>query len=726
MPHNTMMVQTIEGLINLNNMGALSLEQSLTSTDENFAFARLCFRRCLETLCQEKGQSLSTICQIPEFDTFIDSFLQDTENDYRSTICIGHRVEGEYDEGMHIYDSTISLNHDCQSIKEIAAAVFYNLGQLSLKEKNNEKALYLFLEAESLHIVEAEESKGEGSQIHKKAKHQQQWKLEGSSINTMALLHNIGCLLYRADETQAAIHTYSKAINLARENPACTAHDNGDRNSNMMTLAMTHNCLGVGFLKTGNYGKALEQFHESQSIYETAISPGQTPYVTPDYASLINNIGRIHSVKGEFDMALKLYQQALYIRRSLYGVSHLDVGATLYNMGQAHQSKGDLERSIQYYQGFLLIVKQYLSPQHLDIAMVLRSMGIVHQEMKDYHSAFAMFSDVLVIHKAKLGRNHPKVANTFNKLGNLLCKLGNNKAALDAYEEGLAIERNVLHSFHPNIAVTLTNMGQLYSQSGEYCKALPLFKEASQIQFSSLGSRHPELSITLCAIAQIHYETKNYSAAIEVYQEALGVSRDISGDDTLEVATLLNSAGLALLKMEKYNFALESFCRSLEIRRAQLGENHEDIATLIFNIGTVHLEMGQDDEALSFYRHTLEIDDSSSSTDRHSSAIVTLLQIGKVLSNRGELTEALKHLYAALKVHEMTDEHLQEHATISKILHCIGDVYLLQGNISQMMDFFSGATRHLLMAGENRDDEIFIDVFWYDLSKLHPGCAPAA
>jgi tetratricopeptide (TPR) repeat protein len=65
-----------------------------------------------------------------------------------------------------------------------------------------------------------------------------------------------------------------------------------------------------------------------------------------DVATTLNNIGRVHYMKGEYDKALTLYNEALAIRRKLLGHDHLDVAATVYNAGQTHHQRGELSYAL--------------------------------------------------------------------------------------------------------------------------------------------------------------------------------------------------------------------------------------------------------------------------------------------------------------------------------------------------------------------------------------------
>ena len=83
----------------------------------------------------------------------------------------------------------------------------------------------------------------------------------------------------------------------------------------------------------------------------------------------LNNIGRVHYMKGHHAAALEWYQRALSMRRHLLGDDHLDVAATIYNAGQTHHQQGQLQEAMRLYQEFLRIAQQRLGVYHRDVAV---------------------------------------------------------------------------------------------------------------------------------------------------------------------------------------------------------------------------------------------------------------------------------------------------------------------------------------------------------------------
>jgi tetratricopeptide (TPR) repeat protein len=346
----------------------------------------------------------------------------------------------EYDEGMHHFSTPIrmegSLLDSIRTHEDAAAVVFYNVGQLCLLRHRDEAATECFIRA----LFLARSSAGM------------------PPVSVVAILHNIGYIQYRNIELEKALATFNECLQVCR----CV--------SDKLEYAATLNCLGVlsFHLPKADTTNAMENYTNVLSIRRQMYGNDHK-----DVGTTLNNIGRVHYIKGEYDLALANYLEALRIRRSLLGKDHLDVAATVYNAGQTFHQKGDLSKALKYYKEFMRITVPKLGQNHRDVAIMLKCMAQIYHEQREYEKALTLYSEALTVGRAALGM-HAEVASILNKMGNLFYERGDFDAALKKYQDGLDVERAVLHSLHPNITVTLTNIGQIHKQRGEYSEALRL------------------------------------------------------------------------------------------------------------------------------------------------------------------------------------------------------------------------------------------------------------
>ena len=680
-------------LAHLNNLGMASMESG------DHSGACHLFLQSLE----EANNSIVTFFSEADVRTLAESTFNQRNNNTSTNSYLYQRRD--YDEGMSCFQETLAIYPEVSSPQVAQATLLFNLGQLCLRSKSDQQASYCFTRA----LMSANDSSdGIIGKVSSRCE-------EVTAQLMISILHNLGQLQYREGRHEDALKTYLRAMSIVKQ-------ASGSNPRFLLALAYTMNCLGVlhFHLQNSDGSKALAYFHEALTIYSSL--HGQRT-ASRFAATCLNNLGRVHYLHGSYDEALRLYTEALSVRRHLLGKDNIDTAATAFNAAQTFHQQGQLSEAMDLYEEFLSIVKNTLGKEyHRDVAIAKKCLGQVHHELKNFDQAISLYKEAILIGKAALG-THPEVATILNKLGNALYETGDFETALGIYREGLAVERAALPAGHPNIAVTLTNIGQILKIRGDLAGALKVYKEVIRIHQKKSEYDHPNVAATLSAIALIHYQTHNYTKALEVYQEVLRIRRDAFGDEHLEVASTLNSIGLVLFKMELREFSLQSFHESLRIRYSVLGKHHHSVAIILYNIATIHLEAGDDDEALVYYRETLRVERASLG-ETHNDVVLTIQQIAQVHQQRGELTEALDFFRSALAVQMKVTT--KDHMAIAKSWNLIGNIHLQWGRTAEMVEALTEAVRHLRAAGKSENDLVLSGFNFFGMSKLHPECAPVA
>ena len=274
----------------------------------------------------------------------------------------------EYDEGMGAFSDPISIdisNKTDLDESDVEATILYNIGQLCLRLGENEEALESFcLALKSLKWNNASRQ----THVH--------------DLIAIAILHNIGHLQYRTGMYDDAVRTYSRALQIAKS--SAFKFD--------LEVAASLNCLGVLYFHQpkNKSGNSMDVFVEALAIRRAILGSDHK-----DVATALNNIGRVHYMKGEFVMALATYHEAVRIRKLLLGDDHLDVGATVYNTGQTHHQIGDLDKAMDCYKEFWRIASLQLGNEHRDVAVMLKCMAQIYHEQKKYDQALKLYKEAL-------------------------------------------------------------------------------------------------------------------------------------------------------------------------------------------------------------------------------------------------------------------------------------------------------------------------------------------
>jgi tetratricopeptide (TPR) repeat protein len=714
----------------------------------------------------------------------------------RTNTCFAQR--SEYDEGMHALRGGIALfadakkefghhhlftrglNHmtvvlqqhnsdssssewQCQCLNNvlILLTIEYNLGQVCHAQGHCDEALEHYKSARQQsdfymqlqHSVTVSEAGhaylGSTNGTHTVSNGNDLALASSCMIPTnFLILRNIGYIYFERRQFLEATAAFNEAMEHASKEQHMYSYAINDYD-----IAATLNCIGL----VRFYMPQPEQARQSKAMpfFEAALNIQRRLLVMPSasksaagltqqtvqtaIATTLNNIGRAHSLNGEYGKAMAVYEEALFIRRGFLGVDSLDVAATIYNQGKTCHQLGELDMALRLYHDFLQIVTMptRLGWKHKDVAVMLRCVAQIYHEQLEYEKAAEMYLKALNLHKTIFGNWHPEVGTTLNTIGNFYYEQDDLENAMKAYKEGLAVEERVLEENHPNISVTLSNIGQIHKHRGEYKQAVVHYKEALRIQKrqnrSSSGSDgrgflHPNAAMTMSNIAMIYYQTQSFDKALDMYQEALCIRVEAFGDEHLDVSSTLNSIGMVLFKKgnQHHDMAMEAFSRAYSIRKALLGETHKDVAIIMHNTATILLTRGDNDMALSYYKKALEIEKSALGED-HIDVSATLHHIGHLYETKGDMETALLYYSRALEIEQKKLGHNSR--AVAKTFNTLANMFLHKGGsgrVEKAIACFSTALRIYRDIGVNDENLVIVGLDLYNMRLVYPDAAATA
>ena len=610
--------------------------------------------------------------------------------------------DDQYDEGLNVYidpihTSELSKIHPSSSM----AAMLYNLGLANLQRRLEEAALNSFQLAYEMCKDKADNATSYDQNIE------------------YSILHKIGCMHYHQQEYEKALETFalirSKLLLYQRHHH--------------LSMASALNCIGVILFHNGGSSKnILDNLFEALSIRERILGTEHR-----DVGTTLNNIGRVLYDTADYPKASMYYQRALHIRRKVLGPCHVDVSATAFNAGQTHHKLGELDKSLPLYQEYFDITSME-GRHHPGIFTVLKHIGQVYHEKNQAREARFYYQDALKSGREVFGYFSREAASILNLLGNLLYEIRDFDESIKIYEEGLLIERAVFHHNCNNIVVTLSNIGQSLMQQGEYQSALSKYNEVYFIQCSQREKNVKTISETLSIIGQILTLLGKYPQAKTAFSKVIVMAKEPEGTG-IDLALALNYLGVVHFKQGALQSALEKFKESLHVRSHSTTSPSSDVAVLFYNIARIYLHQGDTDSALHHYKRALDVERRDLGND-HPSVGITLKLIGKLHDRCGQFEEALRHYYEALEIYQRcfssdatrsvdARDHKKNAGTI---LFLIARVHLRQANhTGEMTTALTQACRLFQEIGEPLHElELLKSFDSYELSMLHPACAPAA
>jgi tetratricopeptide (TPR) repeat protein len=286
--------------------------------------------------------------------------------------------------------------------------------------------------------------------------------------------------------------------------------------------------------------------------------------------------------KGEFAAALQPAQQALAVRKGLFGNNHhltisaIAVERTLKRFAAA---KDDEQLRLREADGHQARADEFW-------------------EKAAYAEAITSARKCLDLREAILGRNHHEMSETLRILGAAQTEL----LRLDEADATLA--------------------------------------RASEITEKAFGKRHPQLARVLDRQGWLYITRGQYREAVEALQAAGRIYRTSVGD-TVDSAEALDNLGTAVAALGEFNDALKRKLRALVIREALLGQEARDTAVSYSNLAWLYDRMGAKDEVPRLRKRALEIFEKLLGPD-HPYTSMESVNLGLAYHERGQPEEAIR------------------------------------------------------------------------------------
>lgn len=429
----------------------------------------------------------------------------------------------------------------------------------------------------------------------------------------------------------------------------------------------------------------------------------------------LTNIGNIYQTLGQYQAALKPYEEALAIVREETKGDYHKQGQIIFNqMGKVYENLGQHQAALESYQQALKIAKSQEGNSD-KIPILLTQIGKAYEALKQYQAALGSYQQALKIaqerrtsyriqelglRRAGIAYEKPDEEAILNSLGTVYEKLGQPQIAQEYRQQALAFKRNMGNppeEITRGKAILLTEIGENENKE-------------TLVQVHRLEGE----GATLVAAGN----TENNQAALKSYQQALAIVRQQR--NRLWEGIILHLIGSVYDKLGQNQAALESYQQALAF--IQEIDNHaEDKATLLmrfgggpgdvidirsesgkvttFNkaggvilwtpetaailikIGDVYKSLGQNQAALKSYEQALEIVLNNEET--------TLLTEEKIRSKIASVYDNSQY-QAALKSYQELLAN-PEHRDNYSILNKIGTVYQNLGQYQAALESYEQA-----------------------------------
>jgi tetratricopeptide (TPR) repeat protein len=271
-------------------------------------------------------------------------------------------------------------------------------------------------------------------------------------------LHNLGDVLEQSGKTDEAAQCFTQMLQLAW------------RFDSLNKAGAAYSRLARGQRRLGKYDAAMEHLRRAQELFERSRDDR-------GIASTLDDMGRVHWLRGGYSQALDFHRQALTIRRAL----------------------GD-RRSI---------------------ALSLANIGRVHHDSGNFKAAIAQFREALDLRR-DIG-DMVGIVQSLCDLGTVHSEDGNHEQALELLGEARAMAQEIGDKIA--LADVLSRTGEVKGAMGRGAEAVKDLSDAKQLA-SQLGDR-VALAVTHQRLAQVQLQLGNLEAADVEAHAAVAVSQAV-------------------------------------------------------------------------------------------------------------------------------------------------------------------------------------------------------
>jgi serine phosphatase RsbU (regulator of sigma subunit)/Tfp pilus assembly protein PilF len=250
---------------------------------------------------------------------------------------------------------------------------------------------------------------------------------------------------------------------------------------------------------------------------------------------ILANIGIMHHIKGEFEMALDNYFKSLVIREKLD--DKLGAARAYNNIGIIYRNQSNFAGALDVYEKAIVLLTDL--ERYGEISKANNNIALVYYDQGNYDKAIEYLFKALEFTE-KTG-DVDGMAMAYNNIGSIYQMQGSLEVASEYYLKSLKNREEA--GDKKGMAASYNNLGNVSYDMKEYAKALDYHHKS--LKFKQDISDKLGMSASYTNIGNVHRSLKNYGKAIENYQKALKIDQEL-GDIQGQAIVYNNIANLHL------------------------------------------------------------------------------------------------------------------------------------------------------------------------------------
>src|SRR5271156_1517144 len=134
------------------------------------------------------------------------------------------------------------------------------------------------------------------------------------------------------------------------------------------------------------------------------------------YANITSWIGRYYQEVGRYEMALKMQEGALTVRRALLGEEHPSTLDSMHNLASVLDDQGKYKEAEAMYRQTMELRETISGKEHQSTLRCTNDLAITLRKQGKYEEAEIMHRQTLELRQTILGKKHPLTLTSMNNL----------------------------------------------------------------------------------------------------------------------------------------------------------------------------------------------------------------------------------------------------------------------------------------------------------------------
>lgn len=298
--------------------------------------------------------------------------------------------------------------------------------------------------------------------------------------------------------------------------------------------------LGIYYVISAEYEKAIENFQEAIDLYKSIDSKG-------GIADTYNSMGIAYKNLSNYPKALECYFKAIDIAPN---DKKIDVRTSklYYNIAVVYEKQYNLSKALEFNLKSLKIKNN--NKDEIGISNAYNSLSSIYLSLLDYPKAIEYLEKSIYLKE----KNNYKRGLTldYNNIGSIYYSQGNYILALEFINKALLLSKEI--KYKVGVFTSHKNLGKVLFLKKDYTNALKHYERALKIVRQN-DDRIQE-SVILLNIGQLYFELNNINKSYKYSKEAYKIAEEIGALGVMSDCSKIiikNCKSLSLYK-EAYKF----------------------------------------------------------------------------------------------------------------------------------------------------------------------------